>query len=342
VNRLHQQHAAATTVSPWPHRFAVALVCVTFPLIWVGGLVTTYQAGMSVPDWPGTFGWNMFAYPWETWVYGPWDIFIEHGHRLLGAVAGLVTIALVVAAFRCDRRPWFRRLSLVALALVIAQGVLGGVRVVDENLLLARLHGCVGPAFFALAVALAVFTSNYWRAAPRIGGAAASRRLAAGAGLFVVVAYAQLVLGAHLRHMPPGMSHRAFRVVLVFHIGAAIALWLGAAYLTWSAWRRKSAGLRTLATFLSIILLAQLALGAATWIAKYNWPAWALELGWGTGRVVIAESYMQAATITAHVAGGSLVLAVGAMLALRAMRLTWTHAPERRESAEWSLAKAAS
>ena len=82
--------------SPWPHRLSIALALVTFPLIWVGGLVTTYDAGMAVPDWPGTYGYNLFRYPWQTWLAGPWDLFIEHGHRLLGATAGLLAIALVV------------------------------------------------------------------------------------------------------------------------------------------------------------------------------------------------------------------------------------------------------
>ena len=65
-----------------------ALVCATFPLIWVGGLVTTYDAGMAVPDWPNTYGYNLFLYPWQTWIDGPWDLFIEHGHRLFGALVG--------------------------------------------------------------------------------------------------------------------------------------------------------------------------------------------------------------------------------------------------------------
>ena len=62
----------------------MVLVCATFPLIWVGGLVTTYEAGMAVPDWPTTYGYNLFLYPWQTWMLGPWDLFIEHGHRLAG------------------------------------------------------------------------------------------------------------------------------------------------------------------------------------------------------------------------------------------------------------------
>src|SRR5262249_36289635 len=67
--------------NPWPHRWAVGLVCATFPLIWIGGLVTTYGAGMAVPDWPNTYGYNLWLYPAATWINGPWKLFVEHGHR---------------------------------------------------------------------------------------------------------------------------------------------------------------------------------------------------------------------------------------------------------------------
>src|SRR3954447_19950355 len=109
-------------VNPWPHRLAVMLALVTFPLIWVGGLVTSYDAGMAVPDWPGTYGFNLLLYPWQTWIAGPWDLFIEHGHRLLGAAAGLLAIGLLVAVLITDRRRWLVQAALGALALVILQG----------------------------------------------------------------------------------------------------------------------------------------------------------------------------------------------------------------------------
>src|SRR5688572_32197957 len=111
-------------ISPWPHRLAVALALITFPLIWVGGLVTTYDAGMAVPDWPGTYGYNLLLYPWQSWIAGPWDLFIEHGHRLLGMTAGLLSIALVTAVLIADRRPWLIAAAGGALALVVLQGVL--------------------------------------------------------------------------------------------------------------------------------------------------------------------------------------------------------------------------
>ena len=105
-----------------PHRWAVGVACATFPLIWVGGLVTTYDAGMAVPDWPSTFGYNLFLYPWTTWFFGPWDLFIEHGHRLLGALVGLLTIGLLVSVMR----------TVVPLTPTMAVGVRNLVRCIPR------------------------------------------------------------------------------------------------------------------------------------------------------------------------------------------------------------------
>ena len=102
---------------------AVLLVCAVFPLIWAGGLVTTTDAGMAVPDWPSTYGYNLFLYPWQTWIGGPWDLYIEHGHRLLGALAGMIAIALVAVVWVSDHRKWLKGLSLAALGLIIFQTV---------------------------------------------------------------------------------------------------------------------------------------------------------------------------------------------------------------------------
>src|SRR2546430_12262581 len=112
MGRISQQHPTA-----WPHRLAVALALATFPLIWVGGLVTTYDAGMAVPDWPGTYGYNLLRYPWQTWLAGPWDLFIEHGHRLLGATAGGLSTALVLVVFGSDPRRSFVCAALCAFSI---------------------------------------------------------------------------------------------------------------------------------------------------------------------------------------------------------------------------------
>ncbi len=153
------------------HALAVGLTIAVFPLIWVGGLVTTYDAGMAVPDWPGTYGWNMFAYPASTWLYGPFDLLVEHSHRLLGSLAGFLSIGLVIAAFRYDDRAWFRWWCVGVLLAVIAQGALGGARVVLDQRTFAMIHGCTGPLYFAIATATAVMSSQWWLSPQSTAGA---------------------------------------------------------------------------------------------------------------------------------------------------------------------------
>src|SRR4030095_11397011 len=112
---------------PWLHRIALLTVCATFPLIFMGGLVTSHGAGMSVPDWPNSYGYNMFLFPPRLWIGG---ILYEHKHRLMGTIGGLLSIALCVAAWKTEPRRWVRWLSILVLGSVILQGVLGGLRVV--------------------------------------------------------------------------------------------------------------------------------------------------------------------------------------------------------------------
>src|SRR3954454_10482543 len=163
-------------MSHWPHRWAVALTCATFPLVWVGGLVTTTDAGMAVPDWPNTYGYNLFLYPWQTWLAGPWDLFVEHGHRMLAASVGLITIFLLVVLMRFDHRNWVRGVGVAALCLVIFQGALGGMRVLFDERTLAMLHGMTAPLFFGVTVPLSGITSRAWRSVASGESQAISRR----------------------------------------------------------------------------------------------------------------------------------------------------------------------
>src|SRR5574341_1816746 len=110
--------------SPWPHRLAILTAGATFLLILAGGLVTGTGAGLAVPDWPTTFGYNMFLYPWSRMVGG---ILYEHSHRLIGSIVGLLTVALTLAIWAVEPRRWLRRLAGAALGAVILQGVLGGL-----------------------------------------------------------------------------------------------------------------------------------------------------------------------------------------------------------------------
>jgi cytochrome c oxidase assembly protein subunit 15 len=307
--------------SPWPHRSAVALVCATFPLIWIGGLVTTYGAGMAVPDWPNTYGYNLWLYPAETWINGPWKLFVEHGHRLYATLVGLLTIAFLVCAWWCQKRPLVRWLGAIALAAVLFQGALGGMRVIQDQVQLAKIHGCFGPAFFALTVALAVVTSRRWLQGglPNQHGLGKIERLAM---MTALLAYCQLVLGSQLRHLPAGASPGDFRFALMFHLLTAVALTISIGFLAVRVYRThrgEHALLRPAMGLLSLILV-QIGLGGATWVAKYGWPSWLADFGFAAAYTVTADSRPQAWLTTAHVAAGSLILATSLLIALRSAR----------------------
>lgn len=303
--------------SPWPHRLAVALALVTFPLIWVGGLVTTYDAGMAVPDWPGTYGYNLLLYPWQSWLAAPWDLFIEHGHRLLGAAAGLLSIVLLATVYFADRRPWMVQLAAGALVLVILQGVLGGARVVFDERLVALIHACVGPLYFAYLAGLVVVTSRWWAEQPA-GDIAAATSLVRAVWLTTGLACAQLLLGALLRHVPLAASPNLFRVALLLHLFVAAALTVQISLTVWKAWSaRAGTGLALPATAIAVLLALQVLLGIGTYVAKYSWPAWLGDYQFAAAYVVQEKSLWQSLITTAHVANGSLILFIAVFMAMR-------------------------
>lgn len=313
----------STTDAPWPHWLAVLLVCATFPLICIGGLVTSYEAGMAVPDWPSTYGYNLFLYPWQTWLFGPFDIFVEHGHRLLGAVVGLITIALVVATWRFESTRTVRSVALAALALVIVQGILGGLRVMLDARDLAKLHGCTAPLFFAVTVVLATMTSRRW-----VGNEAPTTSPTSGSlhrlGLITAgLAYLQIVFGAQLRHLTPGLDTSVFQTVLMFHIFVAFMVLLHILLLFKKTWRdhRSEPWLTRPAIALVGLVVMQLALGASTWVVNYGWPVWFRQYGWAQEFIVQQESMRQALVTTAHVAFGSLIFVVSVLFVVRSFRL---------------------
>ena len=312
------------------------LVCATFPLIWVGGLVTTTDAGMAVSDWPTTRGYNMFLLPIGEWLGSGWKLFIEHSHRLFGALVGMITLVLAAAIWRWDGRRWMRYLALLAVAAVIFQGVLGGVRVIEDERLLAMVHGCFGPLFFALAVAIAAAMSPWWRKTTGESRLAEGRALSILAWLTALIAYAQLVLGAQVRHIPLAAAPGWFDAAVFFHLlNAGVLL----AHVVW-LWRRcrrtKLALASAPSTWLLAILAGQIALGGATWVVHFGWPQFLQDRGLGAGYVVQAQSVVQAVVTTAHVALGSLILALSVLVALRASRLAWvaSHEPAVQEATE--------
>ncbi len=324
------KNPSAAGFSPWPHRLALAVLGGTAALVFVGGLVTTYKAGLAVPDWPTTFGYGMFTYPLTRWLYGPWQVFIEHGHRLLGALVGLLTIALAVLLQWKDPRRWVRRLGWVALALVIFQGTLGGMRVVLRQQTLALVHGCTAPVFFSLVALLAVVTGRRWlqageepawqnllpSLAVRLG------RLLRCVTLLAGLVYVQIVLGAVLRHFPETASWRAFVLVLMFHLTVALLV-LG--HVLAGAWLARGlpprGWLARPALLAGGLLLVQLTLGVFTWGFKYAWPGFLGHTAWAQRWLNVAYSGPQVLTTTAHVLTGSLILATSVVWLARTVRV---------------------
>lgn len=186
----------------WLHRFAVLAAISTFLLLGAGGLVTSHEAGMSVPDWPNSYGYNMFAFPPSKWIGG---IFYEHTHRLWATVVGLMTTILAVWLWARDTRKWMKWFGVTAFLLVVLQGILGGLRVVLNNAHLGVIHGVVGQSFFVLMCSLALFTSGIWRkiSAHKANVPAHLRTLVLCTTLLIFV---QLMLGATMRGQHAGLS----------------------------------------------------------------------------------------------------------------------------------------
>ena len=186
------------------HLLAVLTACATFPLIFMGGLVTSHQAGMSVPDWPNSYGYNMFLFPPRMWIGG---ILYEHTHRLMATVVGMLAVALTASAWlskRATRREkWLATAVLVA---VIFQGVLGGLRVVLIKLDLAVVHACVAQAFFCFAAFVAVYTSRWWKEQCPSTDTTRGRGLIWLGAITVAAIYGQLIVGAMMRHYQAGLA----------------------------------------------------------------------------------------------------------------------------------------
>jgi cytochrome c oxidase assembly protein subunit 15 len=268
------------------HRLALVTLAATFVLILFGGLVTNSGAALAVPDWPSTYGYNMFLFPWARMVGG---IFYEHSHRLIGAVTGMLTLALAAALWRVGGR--LRWLGLVAVAAVVAQGVLGGLRVVLLKDALAIFHGSVAQAFFGLLAAIALLTSPRARAA----AGAVDRRLR---GLAVAAAagvYVQIVLGALLTH--------AGRIDL--HLAGAALVYVLVPVVTARVRRSADPVAAPAATALLALLGVQLLLGVGSYLARFS-SIW-----------IPGEQTTMLLLPVAHRLVASLILGAAVVLALR-------------------------
>jgi heme a synthase len=293
------------------HRFAVFTACTTVLLIFVGGLVTSTESGLSVPDWPTTYGWNMFSFPYSKWVGG---ILYEHGHRLLASFVGFLTVILAVWSWLREPRRWVRRLALAALGTVILQGVLGGLTVIF--LLppaISTAHACLAQTFFCLVISLALFTSPEWKAGlPTVQEHARGTRLPLLCAATTAAVFVQLFLGALMRHTKAGLAIPDFPLAfgrlippftsekVLVHFAHRMGALVVASMIIWTFLRvlRIPSRQRLLyrpAVAMVSLLCVQLTLGALTvWTAKSIVPT------------------------TAHVAVGALILGTSFLLTLRA------------------------
>jgi cytochrome c oxidase assembly protein subunit 15 len=201
-----RQLAKSGHAVPWVHAVAFLGVIATFLLIVVGGLVTSKGAGMSVPDWPTTYGYNMFLFPYSKWVGG---IFWEHSHRLLATGIGLITLVLAGVTFLKERRGWVKGLAVLAVLLVCVQGVLGGKRVTLSWDQLGIFHALLAQSFLGLLMVITAVTGKGFLAGSWFHDrAAASLRWLVVAGLLLT--YFQLGVAATIRHQHAPLAIRDF------------------------------------------------------------------------------------------------------------------------------------
>ena len=306
----HNDPAPRRAVKPtvpqnlWLHRFAVLVSWSTLVLVTAGASVTSTGSGLAVPDWPLSFG--TFFPP----MVG--GVIYEHGHRMIATTVGVLTIILVIWLFRKEERAWVRRLGLIALLVVVVQGLLGGVTVLLKlPTLVSVSHAGLAQIFFCLTVSIALFTSPGWKNAPPAtdtDGASSIRGLA----LFTTgVVYVQILLGAFTRHMGAGLAIPDFplafgRLVppfftegIAIHFAHRIGALIVSVCVVWLVvrlvrnYREDPAFLRP-ALLLAGLLAVQILLGALT--------IW-------THRAVVPT--------TTHVAVGAMILVTALVLTLR-------------------------
>jgi len=270
-------------------------------LIVAGALVTSNDAGLSVPDWPTTFG---SIYKMPHMVGG---VKFEHGHRMVAEFVGLLTIVIAVWTWRAEKRRWMRVLGVAALGTVIAQGILGGITVLYFlPPAVSSAHAAVAQTFFCIAVSIALFTGRKWvEEVPQVEYDVRRPSLVTLTMLSIVVLYVQLILGAMFRHK--GLSWWPH----VVHAGivAIVLSWTSIRALTQYS---RIEAVRTPAITMLYLMIAQLCLGFTAFLTRVAWGKDALQ----------PESPMVLSTV-AHVAVGALLLATAIVLAIQ----VWRHVP---------------
>ena len=283
------------------HGFAVFTACATFLLIIAGALVTSNDAGLSVPDWPTSFG-SLYKIP--RMVGG---VRFEHTHRMIAEFIGLLTIMIAIWTWRSDGRRWMKGLGIAALGTVIAQGILGGITVLHFlPPAISSAHAALGQTFFCIAVAIALFTGRNWvEQAPQLEEDQHRPTLFTLSLLSIFVLYLQLFLGAMFRHHGMSWGPHLVNAPLV------------AIVLTWTAIRAltqysRIQAVRRPAMLMIWLLIAQLCLGFLAFITRVAW-----------GHDAVQPEFPMVISTVAHVAGGALLLAAAVILAIQ----VWRHIP---------------
>ncbi len=288
--------AATAHYCPWRHAYIVFVAVATFFLLIAGALVTSNDAGLSVPDWPTSFG----SFRMPRMVGG---VLYEHGHRMFAATVGLLTVIMAVWMWLRDPRRWARRLAAAAVVAVIAQGILGGITVLFYlPLFVSTGHAALGQTFFCILVALAVMTRRDWRwDEPKLEEEPASPPLRQLALLTTGAIFLQLILGALYRHDGLGIGP---------HLTGALAVSVLVVWLTVRIFSRfvKEDRLTRAARALLGLVAVQIFLGIAAFILRLQFQNAPQPM----------PPVVQVGT--AHVALGALVLAQSVVLTLQVFR----------------------
>lgn len=310
----------------WTFRFALVGVAATGVLLLSGGLVTGHEAGLAVSDWPTSFGENMWLFPLAKMTG---NIYYEHTHRLYGTLVGLTTVVLAFHLLGWDPRKWVKLLAIIAVVSVIAQGVMGGLRVTEatggttaievatledetaSSAFLRVAHGTFAQIFFALMTALAVVTSCTWRNArrnttPTSGGGSTDRILSIA---LLLVLTAQLVLGARVRHLHDPVFVHIIGAILVLVLAFAVGM------RAWGMHGEAHPALRRLGMAVTVVVALQLTLGFIAFGAK------------GMASHAPVPTLFDVIATTIHQFTGALLLAVATATCLLLYRLLAPGAP---------------
>lgn len=272
--------------------------CCTFLLLIAGALVTSNDAGLSVPDWPTSFG-SLYRIPP---LKG--GVLFEHGHRMVAQFIGFLTIILAIFTQRVERRPWMKLLGWAALGTVIAQGILGGLTVYFQlPPAISTAHATLAQTFFCILVSMVLFTSRGWiEGSPSTLIDDRSPRLATRAGIAVGCVWLQLILGAAFRHSGLKLIPHLIGACVVVFVLFWVALPIIKRYPNTPELRKPAI------TVLSLLSL-QVLLGVASYFTRVVWSEGAPE----------PQRALILATVS-HVAVGALVLASTVILAIQSSR----------------------